>query len=350
MVKEVVSTGKFKGRPMGNFLTQEQKEVVAKVSDNVSEELGARLLSSTPGSRMFLSTLCKDKKVEEIKKNPVVLKSAKELLLEHKRNLQFNSPKLGRGLSKTGQISLGVSPSVKKNYNSSQSKALAILKMKGNQIAKVDPNNQHRSKNRNSDINDRVKKRIRSEDDEIADENIPSSANKKLKTETKTVVVFGKRVNVDDLEAARDQSSQNTKLINEAELEAVDNYFFKAEAKDAIEQKMLDTKIVKVKAVTCSICKYTDFKSSELCKQQGHKVKVVDATKRFFRCKDCNRRTVSLDRLPNKSCDKCGGSTWERAGMIAERKGPQLETEKLSLRGNEETFLGSTRGAVNINI
>jgi len=36
--------------------------------------------------------------------------------------------------------------------------------------------------------------------------------------------------------------------------------------------------------------------------------------------------------------------------MIAERKGPQLDTEKLSVRGNEETFLGSTRGAVNINI
>ena len=76
----------------------------------------------------------------------------------------------------------------------------------------------------------------------------------------------------------------------------------------------------------------------------------MDATKRFFSCKDCKRRTVSLDRLPKKTCDKCGGSSWERAGMIAERKGPQLDTEKLSVRGNEETFLGSTRGAVNINI
>ena len=352
MVNEVVTTGKFRGRPMGAFLTQEQKAVVSKVSDNVSEELGARLLSATPGSRMFLSTMCKDKKEEEAKKNPVVQKSAKDLLLEHKRNLQFNSPKLGRGLSKTGEFSLDISPSVKKNYlNSSQSKALAILKMKGNSLAKVDPNNQHRSKNRTEDVKDKIKKRIRSEDDEIADEeNVSSNANKKPKIETKTVMVFGKEVKVGDLEAARDKSSQNTHLIDEAELEAVDNYFFKAEAKDAIEQKMLDTRSVKVKAVTCSICNYTDFKSSELCKQQGHKVKVIDATKRFFSCKDCKRRTVSLDRLPKKTCDKCGGSSWERAGMIAERKGPQLDTEKLSVRGNEETFLGSTRGAANINI
>ena len=36
--------------------------------------------------------------------------------------------------------------------------------------------------------------------------------------------------------------------------------------------------------------------------------------------------------------------------MIAERKGPKLDHEMLSVRGNEETFLGSTKGPVNINI
>jgi len=175
-------------------------------------------------------------------------------------------------------------------------------------------------------------------------------ANKKQRTEGKTVMVFGKEVKVDDLEAARSKTTENSHLVNAAELEAVDNYFLKAEAKDAIEQKMLDTKSVKVKAVTCSICNYTDFKSSELCKQQGHKVKLIEATKRFFSCKDCKRRTISLDRLPKRSCDKCGGNSWERVGMIAERKGPKLDHEMLSVRGNEETFLGSTKGPVNINI
>ena len=354
MVREVVATGSFRGKPMGSLLSQEQKAAVAKVSDNVSEELGARLLAPTAGSRMFLSTMCKEKKEEEAKQNPVVKKSAKELIMEHKRSLQFNSPKLGRGLSKTGEFSLDISPTVKKNYmNSSQSKALAILKMKGNKINKVDPNNQHRSKNRTPDTKGKVLKRLRSDEDESSlndEENVSANANKKQKTEPKTVMVFGKEVKVDELEAVRNKSSANTHLVEEAELEAVDSYFLKAEAKDAIEQKMLDTKSVKTKAVTCSICNYTDFKSSELCKQAGHRVKVIEATKRFFSCKDCKRRTVSLDRLPKKCCDKCGGSSWERAAMIAERKGPKLATEMLSVRGNEETFLGSTKGPVNLNI
>ena len=40
----------------------------------------------------------------------------------------------------------------------------------------------------------------------------------------------------------------------------------------------------------------------------------------------------------------------ETGKMIAERKGPKLDHEMLSVRGNEETFLGSTKGSVNINI
>jgi len=356
MVNEVVNTGKYKGKPMGSLLSHEQKAVVAKMSENVSEELGARLLAPTPGARMLLSTVCKEEKEKEEKKNPVVKKSAKDLIQEHKQSLQFNSPKLGRGLSKTGEFSLDISPSMKKNYmNASQAKAMAILKMKGNKLAKLDPNNTHRSKNRTPDVKDKILKRIRSEDDDddsqgSNSENEASNANKKQRTEGKTVMVFGKEVKVDDLEAARSKTTENSHLVNAAELEAVDNYFLKAEAKDAIEQKMLDTKSVKVKAVTCSICNYTDFKSSELCKQQGHKVKLIEATKRFFSCKDCKRRTISLDRLPKRSCDKCGGNSWERVGMIAERKGPKLDHEMLSVRGNEETFLGSTKGPVNINI
>ena len=321
------------------------------MSENVSEELGVRLLAPTPGARMYLSTMSKEKeRKEEEKKKSEPAKTAKQLLLEHKQNLQFNSPKLGRGLSKDGEFSLDISPSMKKNYiNNSQSKALAILKAKGNKLAKLDPNNLHRSKNRTPEVKNKVLKRIRSDEDDSQDsdsENISGNVAKKAKT----VIVFGKEVSVDDLEAVRNKTTSNKNLVEDAELEAVDKYFMKAEAKDAIEQKMLDTKSIKVKAVTCAECNYTDFKSSELCKQKGHKVKVIETSKRFFACKDCKKRTVSLDRLPKKCCEKCGGSSWERVGMISERKGPQLESEMLSVRGNEETFLGSTRGAVNINI
>ena len=58
-------------------------------------------------------------------------------------------------------------------------------------------------------------------------ENEAAKANKKQRTEGKTVMVFGKEVKVDDLEAARSKTTENSHLVNAAELEAVDNYFLK---------------------------------------------------------------------------------------------------------------------------
>ena len=349
MVKEVVTTGKFKGRPMGSQLSQEQKKVVASVSENVSSELGARLLAPTPGARAFLSTICKEEKKQEEIVNPVVNKTAKELLLEHKKMKSRSAPRLGRGLSGDGEFSLEVSPALVKSYSAtaSQAKAMAILKMKGEKLSRVDPNNLHRAKYKTPDVKDKVMKRIRSEEDD--EENVQGNANKKPKT-GKTVMVFGKEMKLEDLEAVRGKTTTNKQLVEEAELDAVDGYFLKAEARDAMEQKMLDTRSIKVKAVSCTICNYTDFKSSELCKQQSHKVKIIEVEKRFFSCKDCKKRTISLDRLPKKTCSKCGGSNWERAGMISERKGPKLDNEVLSVRGNEEMFLGTTKGPINLNI
>jgi len=355
LVQKVVSSGSYKGKPMGSLLSSEQKQVVQTVSKNVSEELGARLLAPTPGARAFLSTLVKEKRDQEEAMQPVVKKTAKQLLLEHKSILnRASTPVLGRGISKDGEISLDVSPSVKNRFAAGHSKALAILALKGEKISKVDPNNSHRTKNRTPDVKQKVLKRIRSEEEDDTNssdgENKSGNANKKAKKEPKTVLVFGKEVSVEELEAIRNKKSVNSHLVGEAELEAADNYFFKAEVKDAMEQKMLDTSSIKVKAVTCSICNYTDFKSSDLCKQAKHRIKLIDATKRFFSCKDCKKRVVTLDRLPRGSCAKCGGSSWVKAGMVGERKGPKLASEMLSIRGNEESRLGCAQGPVNLNI
>ena len=35
---------------------------------------------------------------------------------------------------------------------------------------------------------------------------------------------------------------------------------------------------------------------------------------------------------------------------MAEKKGPKLESELLSIRGNEENLIGSVTGSANINI
>ena len=39
-----------------------------------------------------------------------------------------------------------------------------------------------------------------------------------------------------------------------------------------MEQKMVATTSVPVKAVTCHLCNYTSFKASELCREKGHRV------------------------------------------------------------------------------
>lgn len=49
-------------------------------------------------------------------------------------------------------------------------------------------------------------------------------------------------------------------------------------------------------------CNYTSHKQSDLCKQLHHTVKQYKANKRFFRCKQCHRRTVSYERLPTAPC------------------------------------------------
>lgn len=49
-------------------------------------------------------------------------------------------------------------------------------------------------------------------------------------------------------------------------------------------------------------CNYTSHKQSDLCKQLHHTVKRYKANKRFFRCKQCHRRTVSYERLPTAPC------------------------------------------------
>ena len=115
-------------------------------------------------------------------------------------------------------------------------------------------------------------KRVRSEEDGSGsgDENCAGTANKRARTEAepakpRTVTVFGKEVSVEELEAVRTKQSRNIKLGEEADLAAADRYFLKAEAKDAIEQKMLETKSVAVKAVSCLTCNYTDFKAVNRC-------------------------------------------------------------------------------------
>ena len=75
----------------------------------------------------------------------------------------------------------------------------------------------------------------------------------------------------------------------------------------------------------------------------------MNREKRFFKCLDCGNRTATLLKLPKTSCNTCKSSRWERAGMIRDRK--LLDPKaSLSIRGDEEKFIGSSKTSVSLNL
>ncbi|PSN29904.1 hypothetical protein C0J52_20261 [Blattella germanica] len=144
--------------------------------------------------------------------------------------------------------------------------------------------------------------------------------------------------------------SKHTALIKANEEKVQDEYFDKLEKKESLELKMLETFKISCKAVRCLKCKYTALSASERCKVERHPLKVQDAMKRFFKCGNCNNRTVSLDIIPLHSCGNCSGSNWIRAPMLRESKKTNLNVQPLSIRGDEETFIGSVANEGNINL
>jgi len=140
-------------------------------------------------------------------------------------------------------------------------------------------------------------------------------------------------------------TSQNQDLIDTARQEAEDKYFDEMDRKEKMEDKMMNTYKVPCKSVRCLVCKYTWFSASEWCKKERHALRVLDATKRFFKCGDCNTRTACLTMFPLISCNNCNGSKWERAPMMGHKV---VEGANLSIRGDELTFLNSVQPKPNM--
>ena len=160
-----------------------------------------------------------------------------------------------------------------------------------------------------------------------------------------------KKANVlpDKFKEMMQAKSAHTDLIEKSYEQEEEKYFNKLEMKERMEEKMLTTFKVACKAVKCLVCKYTSFSASDICKEQKHPLRVADAVKRFFKCGDCGNRTVSLDRIPSHSCIKCSSSSWTRAAMMDERK-THVHVTALSIRGDEETHIGSASKDANLNL
>lgn len=253
-----------------------------------------------------------------------------------KLGIQLDSIKPKPSFGFTPKLASGVSGNVidlnedisKDQKNRAKLLAIQFAKKRGG-FDKADPN---RTRPLKSESAEKGLKRKREEEKEKVEE----------KTEKK--VAFRSRF-LEMLEA----KSAHSDLIEQRADEEQEKYFNKLEMKEKMEEKMLSTFQIECKAVQCSICKYKAFSSSELCKKLQHPIKVVNAVKRFYKCGDCGNRTVTLERIPTETCKKCASSKWVKSAMMDEKR-TEINTQKLSIRGGEELFIGTTTGDANLNL
>ncbi|XP_055919961.1 protein MCM10 homolog [Eupeodes corollae] len=176
--------------------------------------------------------------------------------------------------------------------------------------------------------------------------------NEKFGTESKRQKLDEEQREIDRktrIQKIMEATSSHTNLVDSRELQEQEKYFNKLEKKEALEEKMLNTFKMPCKAVICVQCKYTAFSAADRCKEERHQLKVIDTEKRFYQCKDCGNRTATVHKLPKTSCKNCKGSRWERAAMIRERK-VDNGREMLSIRGDEEMFMGTITSKANLNL
>ncbi|KAH8269366.1 hypothetical protein KR018_007480 [Drosophila ironensis] len=235
------------------------------------------------------------------------------------------TPKLSGSENFSFDINIGA-----RQAQSAKMRAAALLKKKP--LEKVNPNSTRGTET--------GKRRAI---DELNDKFSSSAKRQKIEEEERELM---RKSRIERIMAA---TSTHTNLVDMREREAQEEYFNKLERKEAMEEKMLGTYKMPCKAVICQVCKYTAFSASDRCKEERHPLKVVDAEKRFFQCKDCGNRTTTVFKLPKQSCKNCKGSRWERAAMIREKK-VLTGRESLSIRGDEEVFLGSVANGASLNL
>ncbi|EDW13026.1 protein MCM10 homolog [Drosophila mojavensis] len=235
------------------------------------------------------------------------------------------TPKLAGSENFSFEVNIGA-----RQAQSAKLKAAALLKKKP--LEKVNPNSTRGTES--------GKRRAI---DELHEKFSSTAKRQKLEEEERELM---RKSRIERIMAA---TSSHTNLVDMREQEAQDDHFNKLERKEAMEEKMLNTYKMPCKAVICQRCKYTAFSAAERCKEEKHPLKVVDAEKRFYQCKDCGNRTTTVFKMPKHSCSSCKGSRWERTAMIRERK-VLTGRETLSVRGDEETFLGSVASGASLNL
>ncbi|KAM9029088.1 protein MCM10 homolog isoform 1-T1 [Ara ararauna] len=317
-------------------LLKQQKQKLLEARKKRSEEIQRRFLQSTSKTG-----------------SPTSLSSSRQSSVpgaEFPKAAKMSTPqrpKLGTGFSEGEDILFFDGPSLlpKPKLDSvAEAKKLAAihrLRAKGQVLAKTDPNNVKRKRADDADvleIIERVEKNVAQPQGTEAenDMNELEPAQKKRREQLAYL-------ESEEFQKILNAKSKHTDVLKEVEAELQEQYFKPLVKKEELEEKMRSIKEVKCRVVTCRTCNYTYFKPLETCVKDNHDYHFHDAVKRFFKC-PCGSRAISLHRLPKKACSTCGLYSWERDGMLKEKKGPKIGGETLLPRGEEHPkFLNSLK-------
>ncbi|KAM4678021.1 protein MCM10 homolog [Discoglossus pictus] len=332
MAGAAVQAAVIQGAPIQSIsasaLLKQQKQQLLELRKKRSEDNQRRFLESTDKSEQS-STVVSSAQVKFQSPKPAA---------EFPRIEKVATPKLGRGFADGEDVlffdkSPPAAPKLSASAQAAKMAAIQRLKSKGQMLTKEDPNGGKRK--RSTDVEQlvqRVENSVTST--EASDEDEPALKKHKEQLAYLESEEFQKILNA---------KSKHTGVLKEAEAEIQEQYFDPLVKKEQLEEKMRSIREQKCRVVTCKACKYTHYKPLETCVQENHEFHWHDALKRFFKC-TCGNRTVSLHRLPKKSCSNCGHFKWERDGMLKEKRGPKIGAETLLTRGEEHgKFLNSLK-------
>ncbi|CAH8542515.1 unnamed protein product [Dicrocoelium dendriticum] len=74
------------------------------------------------------------------------------------------------------------------------------------------------------------------------------------------------------------------------------------ERRDEAEQRLLSQTEERCTYVHCKTCNYRAWKAADVCRTQNHSLVYLKGTKRYFRCRNCSKRTTTFERYPSVCC------------------------------------------------
>ena len=90
------------------------------------------------------------------------------------------------------------------------------------------------------------------------------------------------------------------------------------EERDRLHTQVSETHILQVKCSMCECGSLFEGRQKESCARAGHRARLHETKKRFFKCGACPFRTTTLGKpFPPTPCPRCRCEDWDKCGMSA---------------------------------